>query len=118
MNNLMLYRGYYGSVKFTAEDEVFHGKLEFIRDLVTYEAETASQIRSEFQQAVDDYLEFCTETGSAPDRPFKGSFNVRPGPELHAKLAKLADDRGVSLNKIVTAALHDYLKAHEDSAAS
>lgn len=108
----MEYKGYYGSLKYSAEDEVFHGKLEFIRDLVTYEADSAAQIKTEFQTAVDDYLEFCKEIGSAPDKPFKGSFNVRPGPELHEKLAKLANDAGVSLNKIVTAALNDYIKAH------
>ncbi|MCX8500490.1 MAG: type II toxin-antitoxin system HicB family antitoxin, partial [Alphaproteobacteria bacterium] len=106
------YKGYYGSLKFSAEDEVFHGKLEFIRDLVTYEADSAIKIKTEFQQAVDDYLEFCTQAGTAPDRPFKGSFNVRPGPELHAQIAQLADAAGVSLNKIVTAALKDYIRAH------
>ena len=92
---------------------VFHGKLEFIRDLVTYEADSAVTIKVEFQRAVDDYLELCANNGTEPDKPFKGSFNVRPGPELHEKLARLANDAGVSLNKIVTAALDDYVKAHQ-----
>ena len=37
MSTLLEYKGYFGSVEYSDEDEVFHGRLEFIRDLVTYE---------------------------------------------------------------------------------
>lgn len=33
----MEYKGHFGSVRFNSEDEVFHGKLQGIRDRVTYE---------------------------------------------------------------------------------
>ena len=56
---MLEYKGYFGSVEFSDEDEVLHGRLEFIRDLVTYEGKDAKGIRTAFQQAVDDYLELC-----------------------------------------------------------
>ena len=39
------------------------------------------------------YLEFCAETGKQPEKPFKGSFNVRIGADLHRK-ATLAASAG------------------------
>ena len=50
------YRGFTGSVEYSEEDEVFHGKLLDIRDLVTYEADSISEINSEFISVVDDYV--------------------------------------------------------------
>jgi predicted HicB family RNase H-like nuclease len=35
MTTMLEYKGYLGSVDYSDEDEVFHGHLEFIRDLVT-----------------------------------------------------------------------------------
>jgi hypothetical protein len=37
----MLYKNYYGSVHFDYENLIFHGKIEFIRALVSYEATDA-----------------------------------------------------------------------------
>ena len=37
MSESLEYKGYVGSVHYSDEDEVFHGKLEGLRDLVTYE---------------------------------------------------------------------------------
>jgi hypothetical protein len=32
-NNLVVYKGFYGSVNFCAADEVFYGKIEGVKDL-------------------------------------------------------------------------------------
>jgi predicted HicB family RNase H-like nuclease len=56
---MLEYRGYFGSVAYSDEDGVLHGRLEFIRDLVTYEGKDAKGITAAFQEAVDDYLELC-----------------------------------------------------------
>ena len=40
-----------------------------------------------FEEAVDDYLELCKEEGKEPEKPFKASFNVRTGTDLHRKAA-------------------------------
>lgn len=95
------YKGYQGSVKVSVEDNCLHGKIEFISDLVNYEAETVDQLEKEFRLAVDSYLETCKETGMEPKKPFKGSFNVRIGEELHEKAAKRAGEIGKSLNDYI-----------------
>jgi predicted HicB family RNase H-like nuclease len=105
MKDLMEYKGYYGSAHYDDDDRIFNGKVEYIRSLVSYEAGSAKQLRKAFEEAVDDYLEMCENTGTAPEKPFKGSFNVRIGPELHRKAALKALQKGVSLNNLVTEAL-------------
>ena len=34
MTTMLDYKGYIGSVEYNDDDEIFHGRLEFIRDLV------------------------------------------------------------------------------------
>ena len=73
MQDSMEYKGYFGSVLYNDDDKVFYGKLEVIRALVSYEGADVSSLRVAFEEAVDDYLEFCKETGKQPEKPFKGS---------------------------------------------
>ncbi|MCC5845364.1 MAG: toxin-antitoxin system HicB family antitoxin [Verrucomicrobia bacterium] len=43
--------------EFSQKDGCLHGKIQFIQDLVTYEAETVPELEKAFHAAVDDYLE-------------------------------------------------------------
>ena len=116
MSDLLEHRGYLGSVHYSKEDDVLHGRLEFIRDLVTYEAHDVAGLKLAFQESVDDYLQFCQDQGRSPDVPLKGSFNVRPGRELHKRAALYAKRSGVSLNAVVVNALRQALEADHQSA--
>jgi len=116
MNTLLEYKGHLGSVAYSDDDEVLHGRLEFIRDLVTYEAADAKGLKAAFHAAVDDYLELCAAEGRKPEIPLKGSFNVRPGRDLHRRAVLYARRRGVNLNTVVSDALRRYL-GKNDSAA-
>ena len=118
MTNLMEYRGYFGSVNFDESDEVFYGKLEFIRDLVNYEATDAKSLIKCFHESVDDYLADCVSLNRAPNRPFKGTFNVRVTPELHKEASLYAAVSGESLNSIVKRALMQFIAAPSQLANS
>ena len=109
MNTMLEYKGYLGSVEYSAEDKVLHGRLEFIRDLVNYEGNDVEGITAAFQEAVDDYLEFCDADGRKPDVPLKGSFNVRPGRDLHRRAMLFAKHNDMNLNTVVSNALSLYL---------
>ena len=113
MKDMMAYKGYYGSVHYSDEDQVFHGKIEFVRSLVSYEGTDVRSLRTAFEEAVDDYLKLCKEESKEPEMPFKGSFNVRTGTDLHRRAALVANSKGMSLNKIVTDALENYLSTVE-----
>ena len=100
MKNYLEYKGYYGSYEISEEDNVLFGKVEFIKDLISYEGESPKELKNSFQEAIDDYLDSCSEMGREPQKPFKGSFNVRVGEELHKKIALSLKD-GESMNSFV-----------------
>jgi predicted HicB family RNase H-like nuclease len=107
MKDVLSYKNLIGSVHFSAEDKVFHGKIEGISDLITFEAQSVTELIKAFHEAVNDYLELCKEAGKEPERPFKGSFNVRIPSDLHRRAAKKATLMGISLNQLVQKALEE-----------
>lgn len=105
------YKGFLGSVEISRSDNryVIYGKILFINDLVTYETEDLQQIETEFQAAVDDYIETCSTLGIEAHKSFNGSFNVRIGPETHQRLAWFATKNRKKINAVVRNAVEDYL---------
>ena len=53
------YRGFSAIAEYEPESKVFFGRLDGIRDLVTFEAESESELVTQFQEAVDDYIDLC-----------------------------------------------------------
>jgi len=105
MSNILEYKGYQGSVEFSAEDDLFFGKVLFINDSLMFHGASVVEIRAAFHEVIDDYLIFCKQKGGAPDQPFKGTFNVRIGPELHRTAAITAAYRGINLNELIKQAV-------------
>jgi predicted HicB family RNase H-like nuclease len=115
MKDLMKYRDYFGSVHYNDDDRIFHGKVEFIRALVSYEGTDVESLRRAFEEAVDDYLELCHKQKTEPEKPFKGSFNVRVGPRLHQEIALNALNEGMSLNQYITCILEKKSREGQES---
>ncbi len=66
-------------------------------------------MESNFHAAVEEYLAFCAAEKKTPDKPFKGSFNIRVGPDLHKQAALFAEEHNQKLNTVVSRALEDFL---------
>jgi predicted HicB family RNase H-like nuclease len=111
MSQTLHYKGYDGSVEYSAEDRILHGSLFGIRDVVTYEGTDVNSLEANFKAAVDEYLAFCAAEGKVPDRPFKGSFNVRVGTDLHKRAALFAEEHNQKLNNVVSQALEVFLSS-------
>ena len=105
MNDALTYKGFIGSVHFNATDEVFHGKVEGIDDLVTFEGRSVQELVKAFHSEVDDYLALCKKLDKEPHKSFKGSFNVRISPDTHRKAALKAAMMGMSLNQLIQKAV-------------
>lgn len=108
--NRLEYKGYFGSFELSNEDNLFFGKIEHIRSLVTYEGASAQELKASFQEAVDDYLDTCSQRGIEPEKPFKGSLNVRLGEKLHRKIAILANKENKKINTFIKDALETVIK--------
>jgi len=103
---MMEYKGYIGNVEFDDKAGIFHGDVINLRDVVTFQGETVEQLRKAFQDSIDDYLDFCSERGETPEKPYSGKFMVRVEPELHKAVAVCAKLSHKSLN----AWIHDTLE--------
>jgi predicted HicB family RNase H-like nuclease len=110
--NCFNYKGYQGSIEASIKDNCLYGKILFINDLILYEGNTLEELKKNFEEAVEDYLETCKEAGIEPKKPFKGSFNIRIGKELHEKAARRAEEIGKSLNDYVKDAIKADLESH------
>ena len=104
MKNLE-YKGYIGSIEYSPDDSLLYGKVLGINGLISYQGATGSDLEKDFHEAIDIYLADCKSNGSEPEKPFKGSFNVRVSPSLHQKAALLAKEAKVSLNNFVAEAI-------------
>jgi predicted HicB family RNase H-like nuclease len=105
MNDVLEYKGYLAEVHFSAEDDVFYGRLIGINDLVNFEADTVKGLRSAFTETVEDYLQTCKELNKEPDKTYKGSFNIRIPSQLHKEAAMMAAVKKITLNDFVKYAI-------------
>lgn len=99
--NTLEYKGYTGSSEISVEDDCLFGRILFIDDLIAYEGATPRQLFTSFKDAVDRYLAYCEETGTAPNKQYSGTFNVRVGSDLHRDACKQAMLVGKTLNDFV-----------------
>lgn len=106
---LKKYRGYEGSIEADFDNDILCGKILFISDFVGYEGESLSELKQEFEAAVDAYIEVCEAAQEKPNLPFSGTFNVRVGPEIHEQLVRRAYQLDVKMNRIVKEAIVSHL---------
>jgi predicted HicB family RNase H-like nuclease len=57
MQDVMEYKDFIGSVRYSAVDDIFYGKLEGIEDLIVFEGDSVKELNSAFNRAVDEYQE-------------------------------------------------------------
>jgi len=111
MSNMMEYKGYYSNPRYSAEDNVFWGKIDGIDDSISFEGTSVNELQAAFAEAVEDYLDTCKRHGMIPKAPFPGRLEVSIPPDLHKKIAAFAANRDVSLNHVIEAALKRYFAA-------
>lgn len=112
MKDHMKHNDYYGSVHYNDEDELFYGKVEGIRSLISYEGHDVQSLKEAFRDSVDDYLDTCRTENISPEKPFKGSFNVRVGDRLHRKAQEYAWAHDTNINTVAKEALTEYFTSH------
>lgn len=103
----MTYNGYTGVIEFDDEARIFHGEVVGLKDVITFQGESVSELEKAMAESIDFYLDWCAERGKDPEKPFSGKFLVRTDPELHGKAVIAAARMGMSLNKYVEKAIED-----------
>ena len=109
MSDLMEYKGFFGTVEYSAVDNILFGKVLGIKGLISYEGNSLQSLNEDFEGAIDDYLEMCADEGIEPQRAYKGKFNVRVSPEVHKRLVLYSAAHGQTLNSTVEEAIKKYV---------
>ena len=95
---MLTYKGYIAKVDIDLEEGILSGRVVNIRDVIHFQADTPAQLQKEFEFSVDDYIAFCKEKGSKPEKPRSGKISLRVAPELHRAAVSAATLEGISLN--------------------
>lgn len=101
------YKGYTGSIEYSKEDDLLFGKVLGVKGLISYEGKTGKDLEVDFIESIEEYLSDCKQQGIIPEKPFKGSFNVRISTELHQKATLLAMEDKMSLNNFVAESIRE-----------
>lgn len=77
-NNVLTYKGYYGSIELSLEDNCLFGSLIGLENgAMTYEGDTITKLKDQFEETVDIYLEHCRECGIEPQKPFCHTTDIK-----------------------------------------
>lgn len=101
MKETFKYKGFEGSMEFSAEDECLAGEVLFVHSKIIYTGETFAELKQAFEDAVDAYLLHCAKHNIEPEKPCSGTFNIRIGSELHKEVIKYAYEHEMSLNEVM-----------------
>ena len=109
------YKGYKGSVEYSKADNCLFGKvLGMSKDLILYEGNTIDELKADFEAGIDNYIAGCVGDGIEPRKAYSGTLNIRISPEIHSKIAMLAQEAGTTINGYIKKALEEQLKlAHQ-----
>jgi len=108
MKGLLEYKGYHGTVEYSAEDNILFGSVIGIRSLISYEGQSTDELKADFEGAVDEYLELCAEKGISPEKEYKGSLNIR----IHRKASLVAIAENISLNQFIERSIVEKLSTY------
>ena len=108
--NKLEYKGYIGSIEYSEEDDCLFGQvLGMSKDLISYEGNTASELYEDFKGAVNDYLDLCKQRGIKPRKSYSGVLNIRIPPNIHQRLAIMAEENDTTINAVIRTSIERQL---------
>lgn len=106
----LTYKDYKATVEFDAELGLFHGEVQGLQDIITFQGKSVHELHSEMKKSIEDYLAFCKKKGKTPGKSFSGVLNLRMDTELHKRISLEAKRLKLSLNEFINLALMEKLK--------
>ena len=105
LTNLMTYQDYYAHIAYDPSADAFHGRVIGMRDVIDFYGRTPEELREAFRESVEDYLSWCAEEGTTPEKTWQGKLTVRMDSELRRRLTIVAEASGESINTWITSVL-------------
>jgi predicted HicB family RNase H-like nuclease len=103
--NLMTVNGYQARIEYDPDADLFRGEILGLSGGADFYGKNPKELRAEFKKSLQVFLQVCAEKGIEPQRSYSGKFNLRIPPELHQRLAIVAQAEGKSINSLAQEAL-------------
>lgn len=105
MISVMEIDGYQAVIQYDPEIGMFRGEFIGLNGGADFYATSIKGLRREGRKSLQVFLKMCAEDGVSPLRKFTGRFNLRIPPDLHERIAALAEASGKSINNWMKEAL-------------
>lgn len=99
--NTMRYKGYVGSVEYSAEDGCFIGDVLGMRAMISFEGESVSELRADFENAIEAYLKSCKERGVKAEKPKQGKVTLDLPFDIEVGLEQITEETGKSAKVLI-----------------
>ena len=109
--SLMTVNGFNAKIEYDPELDLFRGEILGLSGGADFFGKNPKELRIEFKKSLEVYLDVCREKGIEPRRSYSGKFNLRISPDLHERLAIVAQAEGKSINAIAQEALEQRVEA-------
>ena len=109
--NIMTLDGYNAKIEYDAELDVFRGEILGLSGGADFYGKNPQELREEFQISLRVFLDVCKEKKIEPRRNYSGKFNLRIPPNLHERLAIVAQAEGKRINALAQEALQHRVAA-------
>ena len=109
--NMMTLDGFSAKIEYDADLDVFRGEILGLSGGADFYGKNPKELRAEFKKSLQVFLDVCQEKGIEPRRNYSGKFNLRISPDLHEKLAIVAQAEGKSINTLAQEALQQRVAA-------
>ncbi|MBK6865338.1 MAG: type II toxin-antitoxin system HicB family antitoxin [Ideonella sp.] len=109
--NIMTLDGFNAKIEYDPEIDMFRGEILGLTGGADFYGKNPKELRAEFKKSLEVFLQVCREKGIEPRRSYSGKFNLRIPPDLHEKLAIVAQAEGKSINALAQEALQQRVAA-------
>jgi predicted HicB family RNase H-like nuclease len=108
MNDTMQYKGYTAAIEYSAEDGCLVGRVMGAGHAIVFGGATIEEVRSTFEDMINDYPAVCSDLGQTPAKP-AWDVLVPIAPEIYAKASRRAECDGITVGKVMEAALERFV---------
>ncbi|MEX2523537.1 MAG: type II toxin-antitoxin system HicB family antitoxin [Gammaproteobacteria bacterium] len=112
--NIMNVDGYRARIEYDPELDQFRGEILGINGSADFYGRDPVELRKEFRDSLNVFLEVCREKGIEPAREYSGRFNLRIPADLHREIAARASAQDKSINQLVSEILDRSVREEQD----
>jgi len=97
----MRYKNYRAKITYLEDENIFHGEVINIKDVITFQGTTVDELKQAFIDSVNDYIDFCKSRNEEPEIPLKGFIYLQIPIENQKKLLNASRNAGMEFEKLI-----------------